>query len=315
MHSARAMAARCFCPPDRRDGILVALVAAARPSRGARRRSPLPRRVRMPRTRIGASMQLPQHRHVREQVELLEQHPGAQPDLADLLLVLLVVLACSGSASTRSPSISTAPMVGSSRKLMQRRSVVLPVPDRPMSITASRRRTSRSIAAQDVVARRSTSRCPRRSTITSPRCAGGFGARAASAWCWRCVGRIGRHRSDLAQRALQPLLEVAEDDGQHPVDERRDEEGLEAAAVARADGPRPQQQLLDRDDRDQRAVLDHGDELVADGRDHDPDGLRQDDATEDEPLRHAQRLAPPPAGRAARPGCRRGRSRSCTRRS
>ena len=42
----------------------------------------------------------------------------------------------------------------------------------------------------------------------------------------------------------------------------------------------PPQELLDRDDRDERAVLDHRDELVADRRDHDPDGLGQDDPAE-----------------------------------
>ena len=52
--------------------------------------------------------------------------------------------AWSGSASSSRPSISTDPTVGSSRKLMQRSRVVLPLPERPMIMTASRCRTSRS---------------------------------------------------------------------------------------------------------------------------------------------------------------------------
>jgi hypothetical protein len=40
--------------------------------------------------------------------------------------------AWSGSAATRTPSISTAPAVGSSRKLAQRRSVLLSEPERPI---------------------------------------------------------------------------------------------------------------------------------------------------------------------------------------
>jgi hypothetical protein len=50
------------------------------------------------------------------------------------------------------------------------------------------------------------------------------------------------------------------------------------------------QELLDGDDRDQRAVLDHGHEVVADGRDDDPHRLRQDDPAERQALWHAQRL-------------------------
>ena len=49
------------------------------------------------------------------------------------------------------------------------------------------------------------------------------------------------------------------------------------------------EQLLDADERDQSRVLDHGDELVADGRRHDADGLRHDDAAHDAAPAHAQR--------------------------
>ena len=44
----------------------------------------------------------------------------------------------SGSASSRKPPTSTTPTVGSSRKFVQRRSVDLPVPDRPIRQIVSR---------------------------------------------------------------------------------------------------------------------------------------------------------------------------------
>ena len=48
------------------------------------------------------------------------------------------VRVASGDASTRMLATSTVPTVGSSRKFMQRRSVLLPDPDRPMMQTVSR---------------------------------------------------------------------------------------------------------------------------------------------------------------------------------
>ena len=52
--------------------------------------------------------------------------------------------ACSGSASTSMSPMRMVPTVGSSRKLRQRSMVVLPLPERPMSMTVSCWRTTRS---------------------------------------------------------------------------------------------------------------------------------------------------------------------------
>ena len=63
---------------------------------------------------------------------------------------------------------------------MQRRSVVFPLPDRPMIITASRVLDLEVHAAQNVVLAEVLVQ-PLDAMITSPTCAGGFGASAASA--------------------------------------------------------------------------------------------------------------------------------------
>jgi hypothetical protein len=60
MASARAMATRCCCPPDRRIGCSSLQAQWARHD-------------------------VVEHRHVREQVELLEDHADTEAELADLL--------------------------------------------------------------------------------------------------------------------------------------------------------------------------------------------------------------------------------------
>src|SRR2546427_737169 len=77
-------------------------------------------------------------------------------------------------------------------------------------------------------------------------------------WSWPSVA--------LRRALFQALLEEREEDGQDPVHDRRAEQCLEAREVGRADGAGPPEQLLQRDERHERAVLDHRDELVADGR-------------------------------------------------
>ena len=89
--------------------------------------------------------------------ELLEEHLGAAGSVGSAPGVP-ATRACEGSASTRTPSISTDPTVGSSRKFRQRRSVVFPLPDRPMIITASRRVDVQVDSRAGRGCRRSTSR-------------------------------------------------------------------------------------------------------------------------------------------------------------
>ena len=129
MHSARAIAARCFWPPESRAGILVALLDAAptlQESLGARDRL---RPGDAASTRIGASMQLPRTVMCGKRVNSWNSIAGAQANLADLLLVPAGSRACSGSRVDPQPVDLDEPTVGSSRKLRQRRRVVLPLPD------------------------------------------------------------------------------------------------------------------------------------------------------------------------------------------
>src|SRR5258705_9409965 len=108
---------------------------------------------------------------------------------------------------------------------------------------------------------RSTSRCPAGARSAEHRSGSAPRGRRRDRWfrrwwSWPSVA--------LRQALLEALLEEREEDGQDPVHDRREEQGLEAREVGRADGPRPPEQLLQRDERDERAVLDHRDELVAD---------------------------------------------------
>ena len=71
---------------------------------------------------------------MREQVEVLEHHSGADAQLTDLLPL------CSSpvpAADDAYPATSIVPSLGSSRKLMQRRSVLFPEPERPKTTTTS----------------------------------------------------------------------------------------------------------------------------------------------------------------------------------
>ena len=315
MASARAIATRCFWPPDSRDGYSSRLSY-----------SPTPEQVLLgdldglgpsaARTRIGASIRLPMHLHVREQIELLEDHLGGSR-------IIRICSRCarlrrlSGSASSRTPPTSTVPTVGSSRKLMQRSSVLLPAPDRPM-ITDRLARVDLEVArrggrgwAEVLLDRR------------SPHDRLGPGGRQLAA-AGRTDRPVGADASPLlsAHRSRSPRPSVA-----RAVPGRREEivsaqytsAAMNSAWISLA-RLRPTclgapQDLLDPDDADQRAVLDHRHEVVADRRDDDPDRLRQDDPAQDRAARACPGPRRPRAGRVARPGCRRGRSRSCTRRS
>ena len=115
MDSARAMATRCFWPPDRRAGYSSRFSTSPTcPGTSPRARWPPPGHAAHLHRGLDAVVE---DGHVREQVEVLENHPGPHPDLAHLLLVGRL-RGLSGSASTRGrrsrPSRPSAPR-GSSR--------------------------------------------------------------------------------------------------------------------------------------------------------------------------------------------------------
>ena len=88
-------------------------------------------------------------------------------------------------------------------------------------------------------------------------------------------------------------LQLLESPGQHSrhreVEHRRHDERrhIELALYDRA---RDAQQVIHRENVDERRILDEVDRLIRDRRQHDADHLRQDDAPHRLPVRHAERL-------------------------
>ena len=130
-----------------RDPLLLAagqpvgvLVAPCRPGRTARA-APAPRssasRRRRPSTLRGASVTLSQHRHVREQVERLEDDADPAADR--------VRRRRRGSVMSCAVEPTIRPSSTGSSRLMQRSSVDLPEPDAPIRQTTSCSATSRSM--------------------------------------------------------------------------------------------------------------------------------------------------------------------------
>ena len=100
-----------------------------------------------------------------------------------------------------------------------------------------------------------------------------------------------------------------------PVDDGRRDQHLHVLELGPAIGAGEVHQLPDAHHRDQRAVLQHGDELVAGRRDDQAHRLRQDDEAHGLAGREAERACAVPLAARDAPGCRRGRSRPCRRRS
>ena len=244
MVRARAIATRCFSPPDRRAGIGIALVVqpdAVQVLLGDLDGLGL----RQAADADGRLDQVAGHGHVREEVEVLEDHLGGQPQLADLLAVLATPWRLRGSASRRTSPTSTVPTVGSSRKFVQRRSVDLAAP-RPTDDADRLLRVDLEVAAaQDVVGAEVL--------LDAGQANDRRRARPGSA-CPAAAIRIDASRRDRRSQPhvahghppFEPSLEVREEDRQRPVDESRDEQRLDELAVAAADGVGAPQELLER---------------------------------------------------------------------
>src|SRR5262249_28656558 len=97
----------------------------------------------------------------------------------------------------------------------------------------------------------------------------GAGRRLAAALRARLI-------ASAEMRFKSPLNDL-EDDRQHPVDRRRRGEHLEIAVARPAKGLGEKHDLPDPHHRDQRGILQHGDELRAGRWNGDARGLRQDD--------------------------------------
>src|SRR5918998_4791533 len=172
------------------------------------------------------------------------------------------------------PSTSTLPAVGSSRKLMHLRSVLFPDPERPKTTTTSPSAMSRSMPFKTSFSP-NTLRRPRRLTME-----GASVPMRAAAFPHVALG----------QSPLQASLEVGEDAGEYPVDDRRHHQHLQVLEVLAADLQSPEEQLLSADEADQGGVFHHGDDFVGSRGDDPPHGLREHYTAHGLRPRHAQRL-------------------------
>src|SRR5437867_9204883 len=144
---------------------------------------------------------------------------------------------------TETPCTSTSPPEASSRPFRQRKKVLLPEPEGPITHT-----TSEAWMAQSMP--RSTGRWP------------------------NCLVRpLTRITSSIA--SLQFLHKVSKAQRQHPVHERDREVGLPVARIGAGHGARGVGQLGQANRRDQRRVLEQRDRVVAQRRQHAAKRLRQ----------------------------------------
>src|SRR5918998_457124 len=178
----------------------------------------------------------------------------------------------SGPGSYPIPSTSRRPEVGSSSRLMHRNIVLLPEPERPKTTTTSPGAISREMSFN-------TSFCPNllqmlwRLTI------------GPALVPMRALPDVSRSHPPLELR-----LEVGEDARDDPVDDRGDDEGLQAVEVLAAYLGGPEKELLDTDDPQERGVLDHRDELVARRGDDHANRLGQHDPAGRLHPRHPERV-------------------------
>src|SRR3712207_1619228 len=178
----------------------------------------------------------------------------------------------SGPGSYPIPSTSRRPEVGSSSRLMHRNIVLLPEPERPKTTTTSPGAMSREMSFN-------TSFCPNllqmlwRLTIDP------------LLMPMRALPDVSRIHPPLELR-----LEVGKDARDDPVDDRGDDEGLQAVEVLAADLGGPEEELLGTDEPHERRVLDHRDELVAGRGDDHANRLGQHDPAGGLHPRHAERV-------------------------
>ena len=194
-----------------------------------------------------------------------------------------------------SPSMRIRPASIGSRRLMQRRSVDLPLPEAPMSATTSCSATSRSMPL-------STSSSP--NDFHSPWIDSAVAVARAVASASPRVRLAAGHADAGAADLPAPLLA-----GDQPVGEPRERDrhhaGRSSAVTtygvklnfAADEDLRLAEDLDDADERHQHGVLLEPDEVVQQRRDDPPDRLRDDDVAHRLELRQPER---PRRGRLAR---------------
>ncbi len=146
MATARAMATRCCWPPESWSGSAVRRLSPGPRGRASARRSPCASALSLPLHLGEAEHDVLERGHVREEVELLEDHADRGALGRDRALAAgddARRRPC-GSRSARRRRRSRPPRYSSSR-LTQRRKVVLPEPEAPMRATTSPCSTSMSM--------------------------------------------------------------------------------------------------------------------------------------------------------------------------
>ena len=116
-------------------------------------------------------------------------------------------------------------------------------------------------------------------------------------------------RVAVAQAALERAEQEREADGHHEIEEGHHVVGLEEAEGAGGIDLAELGDVGDAEDGDERAVLDEGDEVVAERRQDGADRLRQDDEAEALPGGEAERLGRLDLAAGRPTGCRRGTPR------
>ena len=270
MATARAMPTRCCWPPDSSDGQAVGLVSEADAGEPAFGDLPAPRALRLARAPCARpSMMFPAAVRCGKEVEALKHHSGfgahARPDRARRGAGGAVRdrgsrLPCRRCGSSRRRRLS--------RKLTQRSSVVLPLPDGPMTVTTSPRCDLEVDCRAVPSSRRRT-----------------FDTSAISRSGCRTVRQLRPffYSRMIGEARLQPPARQRERVVDGEIDERAEHverHRLVGAADHLVDGLH---QVGDAEQRHQRAALDRVGDAVDPGRQEAPEGLREDDVGE--PLR------------------------------
>src|SRR5665648_191035 len=176
------------------------------------------------------------------------------------------------------PPMEITPLVGSSRKLMHRRKVLLPDPEGPMRTTTSpfctSMETPRRTWLRPKLLRRSV-------TLTSA--VGGATVVPAS----DIASTSSISVTITLQFLLKAVLPEVEEDRQDPVHHCCHKQRRQVVVVPTPDQLRSFEHFGNRDGRYERGVLDERDAVVPQGRDHDLQCLRQHDPQLRLPSRHA----------------------------
>src|SRR3712207_640270 len=283
MHSARAIATRCCCPPESWPGYFFACSGMRTRVRYSMARASASA-LGIRRTQIGARVQFSSTVRCGNRLKLWNTMPTSRR----------MVSSARTSSLSSVPSTMIRPSWCVSSRLMQRIRVDLPLPEGPHTTTRSPRATESDTS-------RSTCSAPNHLLTLSIRIAGGASVRAAEATdspgSRTKLSLMGFGPSSAlavaVQLRLQVLAVLRHGEAEHEVDGAHRQVDLHAEALPRRldDGRLARrQQVEDADDEHQRGVLEEADEGVHQRRDHQAQRLGQDDEARLLPVGQAERV-------------------------